>query len=498
MSKPLFLAIVIGAGLALLLARFLGWVPAVRATGGDLDPTFGVAGKVTTAFVVRTNGRAAAVAAQADGKLVVAGSSQPADPAAADFVVARCNPDGSPDPAFGDGGRVVTDFAQGPNHAQAVAIQPDGRIVVAGDVALTQNGQNTAFALARYLPDGSLDATFGSGGRVTTDLDTGTDAVQALVLQADGKIVAVGYTAVFGSTNRDFALARYLPDGSLDASFGTGGLVTTTFTSLSDDLALAGGIQADGKLVAAGVTDIYSGGSRHYYFALVRYTPAGALDTGFGSGGQVTTDLPGSQLGPGASALVIQADGSLVAGGTSDNGSNANFALARYRPDGSLDSSFGTAGWVTTGFNANTSESVQGLALQPDGKIVAAGVTYSPSTQGDFALARYLPTGSLDSSFGSGGQVVTDFAGGGDGANATLVDASGRIVVAGVAYLPAPDGTLLWPAVARYLPGGALDSGFGGSGKVTMAAASVSSGRAYAVTLAPDGHIVAAGTSVTA
>jgi uncharacterized delta-60 repeat protein len=270
---------------------------------GDLDPRVGGGGTVTTDF--GGNDFAWALVLQPDGKLVAAGSAGPAG--AADFALARYLPDGRPDPTFGMGGRVTTDFGASVDEAFALVLQPDGKLVTAG---LSVDGGTFDGALARYLPDGRLDPTFGTGGKVTTDLG-GDERFSALVLQPDGKLVAAGTV-----------LARYLPDGRLDPSFGGGGTVTTDFGGLYD-IVFALVLQPDGKLVAAGEGD----------FALARYLPDGQLDPSFGTGGMVTTDVGGLPF-----ALVLQPDGTLVAAGFAGG---YNFGLVRYLPDGSLDATFG-------------------------------------------------------------------------------------------------------------------------------------------------------------
>jgi uncharacterized delta-60 repeat protein len=201
----------------------------------------------------------------------------------------------------------------------------------------------------------------------TASSKTNSDYARALVQQADGKLVAAGRTDT--ATGTDFGLARYNPDGTLDASFGAGGVVTTDIGG-GDDFAHALAVQADGKLVAAGVAPTQTGSS----FALVRYNPDGTLDASFGTGGMVTTDFNG-----GANALIVQVDGRLVAAGQAGE----DFGLARYHPNGTLDSTFGTGGTVTTDF-AGSSDAAFALAVQADGKLVAAGGTGSA-----FALARY-------------------------------------------------------------------------------------------------------------
>jgi uncharacterized delta-60 repeat protein len=349
--------------LALVVTLTIGFVAAavcllgvpVQAAPGDLDPSFGEGGKVTT-DVGPGSEMAAAIAIQADGKIVVAGRGGPFS----DFVLARYNTDGNLDPSFGIGGQVTTDFGGNNDAASGVAIQADGKIVAAGSAA--PESSCCQFALARYNTDGSLDPSFGTGGQVTTDFG-GLDEASGVAIQADGKIVVAGR----GGPSSDFALARYNADGTLDPSFGTGGQVTTDFGGFGD-AANGVAIQTDGKIVAAGTG-----------FALARYNTDGSLDPSFGTGGQVTT-----RGGDDAFGIAIQSDGKIVAAGFISFDFNQDFALARYNVDGSLD------GMVTTDFGDRSGDVAEAVAIQADGKIVAAGGAGPCSPPCKFALARYL------------------------------------------------------------------------------------------------------------
>jgi uncharacterized delta-60 repeat protein len=342
-----------GRGGAVAVLLTLSLVLWAEGRPGDLDPTFGVRGRVTTDFFGNAAG-ARALVRQPDGKLVAAGwSCQDASCAVNGFALARYLPEGRLDASFGVGGLVTTTFGGVGNldeGARALVLQPDGKLVAGGGFS--------SFRLARYLPDGRLDPTFGTGGTVTTDAGSIFDTLRALVLQPDGKLVAAGDACFHFCLAR---LARYLPDGRLDPTFGTEGLVT-----VSGGFAHALVLQPDGKLVTAG-----SG--------LTRCLPDGRLDPTFGDGGRVTTDFL-------ALALVLQPDGTLVAaGGSSPFGDEtSDFALARYLPEGRLDASFGVGGRVTTDFFAGD-DAAGALILQPDGKLVAAG-----AADGHFALARYV------------------------------------------------------------------------------------------------------------
>ena len=335
----------------------------VRYTaGGKLDSGFGRDGKVLTALGHESEVRAVAV--QADGKIVAAGTNS-AD-GILSFGVVRYTTGGKLDKSFGSGGTVSTTFGADSwwNWASAVAIQTDGKIVVAGS-SDARGGRD--FALVRYTAAGRLDATFGASGKVLTAFGPkSSDEGSAMAVQPDGKIVVAGYSGWGSKGSPDhFALVRYTTAGKLDASFGAGGKVLTAFGNSKYSEASAVAVQADGRIVVAGNIGV----SRN--FALVRYTTAGKLDAGFGAGGKVLTDLGL------ASAVAIQKDGKIIVVG----GAMGDVPLVRYTTRGKLDASFGTAGKVLTDLGKASA-----VALQKDGKIVPAG-----EAGGDFALARYMP-----------------------------------------------------------------------------------------------------------
>jgi uncharacterized delta-60 repeat protein len=379
---------------------------------GDLDPTFGNGGKVTTDFGSGcANDFATAMAIQSNGKIVAAGQTRINN--RYHFALARYNGDGTLDTSFGSGGLVTTDLGGEYDAINAVVIQSEGKIVVAG------NG----FTLARYNSDGTLDASFGSSGVVTTDYGGWEDNAYDVIIQSNGKIVAAG--SVRTDRGYDFALARYNGDGSLDKSFGSGGLVTTDFGSAYDG-ASAVTLQRDGKIVAAGEG---REDSSYIDFALARYNSDGTLDASFGSDGKVTTDL-GEDWAGSVGDVAIQRDGKIVAAGGRHTGGQYDFALARYNDDGSLDTSFGNSGLVTTDFgNIDLGSTV---AIQSDGKIViAGGADISGDYDYHFALARYNGNGTLDATFAGGGKVTTDFGGWGAVAGAVAIQRDGKIVAAG-------------------------------------------------------------------
>ncbi|MFI7635963.1 hypothetical protein [Nonomuraea sp. NPDC049400] len=314
------------------------------------------------------------------------------------------------------------------------------------------------------------------------DLDPGFGSGGKVTTDFGGDDVAEGVAVqpdgkivVIGRTIGVFALARYNSDGSLDSGFGSGGKVTTDFGG--DDSASAVALQPDGEIVVVGHGG--PGGD----FALARYNSDGTLDSSFGADGRVTTDFGGS--GDAALAVALQADGKIVAAGA--GGGTFVFALARYNSDGSLDSGFGSGGKVTTDLTG-ASEHARTVAVQSDGMIVAAGRS---GGAGDFAVVRYNADGGLDSGFGTLGVVTTSFGTFEDFAEGMALQSDGKILAAG--YSGGTDSDF---ALVRYNGDGTLDPGFGSGGKVTTDFASGGSDGANAVVLQADGKIVAAGRGV--
>ena len=432
---------------AIVLTWFIS-SQAAQAAAGDLDPTFGVGGKVTT-DLGRSTDLANAVALQADGKLVLVGQTyKHNDFSDEDFAVARYNTDGTLDTTFGSRGRVRTDFPGLAAVASAVVIQPDGKIVVAGGAfpLFTFAGD---FKVARYNPNGSLDTSFGSGGIVTTFFPGDGSYAFAVALQSDGKIIAAGTDFVDFNpgdmSDTDFALARYNPDGSLDTTFGNGGTVTTDFFGTEDDI-FSVLIQPDGKIVAVGSAN---DPANFYDFAAARYLANGTLDSTFGTGGKVTTDFRNRGFDRAQSAA-LQADGKIVAAGfaTSVDGISENFAVARYTSSGVLDTTFSNDGKTQIDFGS-CCQDAWSVLLQSDGKIVTIGFPNSEGSDSDFLLARLNSTGSLDTTFGIGGKVRTSFGNLGGGAYGGVLQADGKIVAAGFQATTSGGGVDF--ALARYL-----------------------------------------------
>ena len=351
----------------------------------------------------------------------------------------RYNPDGSLDTGFGHGGVVAERTVQGGLSPEALVIQADSKIVLVGtasDLATAAVG----FGLARYSPDGTLDTGFGASGRVLSRVGAATAEAHAVALQPDGDIVVAGGGFGAGAdTVSNFALARYTPDGSLDNGFGSSGVVLTSIAASGAE-ARAIALQSDGRIVVAGTA--FASGTTNDVLALARYTADGSLDPSFGNAGSVTTtfDTSGAEAGSDpfrTAALVIQPDGKLVAVG-SVGGHQGAFALARFLPTGDLDSAFGAVGKTMT--HPEASAQAYAAAVQPDASIVVAGGLGSASDSVAFALARYSPSGDLDASFGTAGFVTTAFDGGGSGAHAVTIDVDGKIVAVGSGYAPAASG----------------------------------------------------------
>ena len=443
-------------------------------TDGSLDTDFHSDGKATAA-VGSGNDEAHAMVLDADGNILLAGHSH--NGANLDIALAAFTAGGEPAAILDGPGWLTTAVGSGNDQASAVAVQSDGNIVAAG---YSHNGSDEDFAVVRYDAHGALDTGFDSDGKVTTAIGSGEDVAFAVAVQADGKIVAAGKSN--NGTDGDFALVRYDADGSLDTGFGTGGKVTTAIGS-GEDQAYEMAVQGDGKIVAAGVS--HNGSDED--FAVVRYNADGSLDTGFSSDGKVTTAVgSGEDI---AFAVAVQADGKIVAAGSSNNGSDEDFAVVRYNADGSLDTGFGTGGKVTTTIGS-AGEAARSVAIQSDGKIVAAGASNNGSNT-DFAVVRYNADGSLDTGFGTGGKVTTAVGSAGDVAFAVAVQADGKIVAAGSSN----NGSNWDFAVVRYNADGSLDTGFGAGG-IAASDLAFRDNRAFAAAIQPDDNkIVLAGRS---
>ncbi len=399
-----------------------------RVAPAGLDPFFGNGGKVTANF---SQGAASAnaMAVQGDGKILLAGGTyDPSTRVLIDFALARFNPDGTPDTAFGPQGEKTVDLFGGSDTATCLAVRADGKFLVGG--YSSRSGTGTDFALAQFNLDGTLDTSFGTGGKVATDFSGGDDRAESMALQPDGKIV-LGGSATTG-TGADFALARYNPDGSLDPSFGGNGKVTFDFFGGNDN-AYAILLQRDGKILIGGGCSQVQG---PYSLALARVNPNGALDASFGQGGKDA--LLSDYVSHSFHTLALQPDGKILAGGGYPY--ESAFDLARYNPDGTLDASFHNGGYVSfvdtgsSGGFIGSEYPISGILVQPDGRILLANSTYSGSNPNtlDFTLSRLTPSGYADT---TGSPPVyfdlADFNHNDDIATSAALQPDGKVLLAG-------------------------------------------------------------------
>jgi uncharacterized delta-60 repeat protein len=353
---------------------------------GALDATFGTSGVVRVEFTSCDDSESVtSLAIQNDGKILLAGSAH-ITPNTYGFAVARLNPNGSFDNTFGNGGRVFFAFSQSSTSLQAMAVQSDGKIVLAGQA-------DADFCVARLTSTGSLDSTFGSGGKVTAQTaKSGSGTVRAVAIQKinnEERIVVAGSRPASANTSRDFAVMRFTAAGVLDSSFGSGGKVFTNFYGYTDSLSDIV-ITGDSIIVGGKVSPTSATASQ---FGLVKYKLNGQLDITFGEGGKVVTNIyGGSNL---LETLIIQGDGKIIAGGTVTYGSAVphDVALARYNPNGSPDTTFGFSGTGLVVLHYTVDQIFEALALQADGKILGAGgVTFTTSGHMEnIALFRFMP-----------------------------------------------------------------------------------------------------------
>lgn len=357
---------------------------------------------------------------------------------------------GDMDLEFGNAGIVITDMGADNDFIFDASVLTDGRIIVCGQTA-TLAGDD--FALARYNKDGSLDANFGTAGRVITDFG-GDEICNALTVQNDGKIVAVGKTT-YMVAEATIVVARYNDDGTLDDTFGTDGKVITDLsgnTSGANDVV----VQDDGRIVVGGIV---FGGLEQFRLLLLRYLDSGDPDESFGDAGIVIEDLleaPDERI----NALALQPDGKIIGIGQAGLGDGRDFLIARFNEDGSFDETFGTNGWTRA--DVGSGDAVDGLLLG-NGMILAGGD----------GMARFTADGDLDKSFGENGEVKDVRI------EALDVQNNGKIVT--VDSGPT--------AITRFLWNGAVDDSFG-----KMGTKFIDGDQLQTVVAQTDGKILVAGT----
>ncbi len=404
---------------ALLMLFFAATVQA-QNKAGTLDKTFGVDGKVLTssetAYLICN-----AAAAQSDGSIITAGSVSFLDQIGG-FFAKRYSADGLPDSSFGNNGLAVV---LGTGFGQAVAVQRDNKIIIAGYDADSFGPYYVT--IARLNANGSIDSSFGTNGFIRTNVG---DNSYAIAIQPDGKILIAGKDRIYMLT------LRYLPDGTPDASFGNNGAVETNLGGRAN-AGKAISVQPDSKILVAG--------DRGDAILLVRYNRDGSYDEAFGNGGKVVSGFTNPYYT--VNDLLLQPDGKMVVGGsTSDAFDDVTTIIVRYQPDGSIDKGFGAEGFTVNKL-ANIA-SIKKIALQEDGKIIAAGSIYG-DTYAHFLAERYTRDGWVDSSFGDNGYTITpmDYS---DAAKGLIIQGDGKIVLGGSAYNGKSGPSEYAVALARY------------------------------------------------
>jgi uncharacterized delta-60 repeat protein len=381
---------------------------------------------------------------------------------------------GALDPAFGSGGLVTTDVGGNLNSvADGVAIQPvDGRIVVGGTTQLPSG--RWCFFVARYLTDGSLDPSFGSGGITITDLGSDADA-GAMTLTADGHIL------VAGSSNSIMTVAEYRADGSLETSFGSGGVAQVVFPGFPTSGASGVHALSDGTILVTGSVNLgdpsYAGS-----LAMARLTASGSLDARFGTGGLVTTSTSGTNL-VSLGSTVTPKDKIVLVGWSWPTGGNASTMIAKYLASGSLDRSFNRGKLKVVDLAPGQSDSAISVTITSGGAILALSNVSTPSGT-EVGLVSLQPNGSSTNSFGSGGTVVSDPTPASDQPRAVLLQSDGKILVAG---------SNQEPDVVRFSSSGALDPTFGSGGVAVAYLPAGGYGQFNGLAARPDGSVIAAG-----
>ncbi len=402
---------------------------AAKAQPGTLDISFGKEGIVTGESYT---GYARATALQKDGKIVVAGIGGYNDIGGS--LVARYNADGSIDQTFGYNGLVVTAFYGQVDGFYCVAIQEDGKILAGGRLGATVDA-----GVVRYLPDGTIDSSFGENGIALTDLGE-HENVTGMALQSDGKILLTGLVFKEYSSNKYF-LMRYNSDGILDEGFGDKGIIVN---KLDEDIEINSIVmQPNGKIIIAGIYSIFV----NERFLLIRYMPDGTLDPSFSKTGIAKISYPPSPVNMAINSVALQEDGKIIiAGETGPTGYTEFLTVARIDADGSLDKSFGNEGAAVTKLG-NDVLIAYAVMVQPDGKIVAVGYNNHANANSNFLVVRYMPDGVLDSTFGTNGLESTTI-NQSAGAYAGVIQEDGKIIAVG-------DNTYSF-TIARYNGGDAI------------------------------------------
>lgn len=425
------------AGLLTTVLSLLGFTIGLAASG-DLDTTFSGDGKVTTGFTTGSSYYMDMIVLQPDGKILAIGERyDPSNSTSSihDFALARYNMDGSLDNTFSGDGKLLTNFGA-MEYPEEAAVQSDGKIVVAGDKC---NAAGVCDLLvARYNRNGTLDTTFSGDGKLTVSFGPSNGGGGGIAIRSDAKIVIGGWM-VNSHGDSDFAVYRLNPNGTLDTTFSGDGKVNGNFGPEREDVALDL-VQYSGKVLVVGRTcDVITNACD---FALLRMTSNAALDTTFAGDGTLTTNFGASEQ---AFGVARRGDGKIVVGGKKCSGGPCVMAAARYNDNGTLDTMFSGDGKQTV--NVGTSTWATDVVVQGDGKAVLGGCVRDGAGW-DFALARLLGNGNLDTTFSGDGKARVDFGGHEDCALGIGRQSNGRYVLGGYTY----DGTQDDFAIARILP----------------------------------------------
>jgi uncharacterized delta-60 repeat protein len=357
------------------------------------------------------------LAIQSDGKILLGGYCRGVSNF--DFCIARFNSDGTLDTSFGNGGKVIQPIGSFDDYGSSLAIRPDGKILLGG---YCRGVSNFDFCIARFNSDGTLDTSFGNGGKVIQPIGSFDDYGSSLAIRPDGKILLGG--SCRGVSNSDFCIARFNSDGTLDTSFGNGGKVIQPIGSF-DDYGSSLAIRPDGKILLGGSCP----GVSNFDFCIARFNSNGTLDTSFGSSGIVMQDIS-SLYSDNGNSLVIQPDGKILLGGYCYGVINNDFCIARFNSNGTLDTSFGSSGKVIQPIGT-VDDYGYSLAIQSDGKILLGGSCGYSISNSDFCIARFNSNGTLDTSFGSNGKVIQPISSSYDYGFSLAIQPIGNILLGG-------------------------------------------------------------------
>lgn len=389
-----------------------------------LDTSFGVNGKVINSFAPQNDGLNSLLI-QNDGKIIVSGLQDYS--LSGNVFISRFNIDGTLDNSFGVNGYVLTQLVSETGGSCIIKLQNDGKILITGSKSPSVNSSFFDFATMRYNSDGTIDTSFGINGLVVTDLFATGDFSNAIDVQSDGKIIVAGSTYV--GTKTVPSILRYLNNGTLDTSFGTNGkALLGLFDPNNSESTACIKVLSDNSIILGIFTSALETLEDYLNFGVIKVTNNGLLDSTFGTNGHVLTDFGFKDY----IRSVDEFEGKIIALGYSSNtGVGTKMAIAKYLPNGSLDSSFGINGLVNANKNGTSLyDAISGLKVLSDGKMLCAG--YTASSTADFLLIKFNVDGSVDTNFNSVGYLSTDFNGFNDLGAAVAIGNDGKIVCAGI------------------------------------------------------------------